>query len=115
MNLFLWPAMAFFTFYKGYHALCQGPNHVASLKWYKCMQIVSLVFYGIFMFIRSGAFNGFMKLPILNECGQSFAMFLSVVEIVLYAILVVLSVFSYMLVKKHYGTDSQGGTVTATA
>ena len=47
--------------------------------------------------------NGFTKLPILNECGLGFSVFLSVIEIVLYYTTIGISVFCMLTFKKNYG------------
>jgi len=107
MNLMLWPALAFFVFYKGYYALCLGNNHGSALKVYYVTQVIICVFFLIFIFIRSGPWNGFTKLPVLSECGLGFSVFLACVEIVLDIIILALGAFSLYKTKALYDPKAE--------
>jgi hypothetical protein len=93
MNLVLWPALAFFVFYKGYYALCLGTNHSAALKVYYVVQVMQILFMLYFIVTRSGSWNGFAKLPVLAECSLGFSIFLACVEIVLNCVVLGLNIF----------------------
>lgn len=103
LDTVLWPMLAFYTFYKGYYTVCNGPNHELSSKIYYAAQIFQCVLFFIFTIIHSGAMNGFTKLPILNECDLGFSVFLSVVEIILYYLTIAIGVFSLLTIQKNYG------------
>ena len=106
MNLFLWPALAFFVFYKGYYALCLGKNHESSLKVYFVAQVIMCLFYFIFIFIRSGPWNGFAKFPILSGCKLGFSIFLACIEILLDIIVIALGAFCLWKTKNTYDPNA---------
>jgi len=97
--------LAFFTFYKGYYGLCKGPSHHLAVKIYYVSQITACAFWFMFIFIRSGAFNGLFKLPILVTCELKFSVFLAAVEIVSYLASFLLGIFHLYCVRKYYGKD----------
>ena len=103
LNLFLWPSLAFFTFYKGYYGLCQAPNAASCFRWFICAQITSVLFWTIFMFIGSGSFNGVAKMVTLSECGLGFSIFLAVVEMCLYLTCVILGCLSLVQARRLQG------------
>jgi hypothetical protein len=107
MNCLLWPALAFFVFYKGYYALCLGTNHAVALKVYYVTQVVQCVFFLYFTFTRSGAWNGFAKLPVLANCGLGFSVFLAVIEIIADIIVLGLSVFCLWKTKNLYDPKAE--------
>ena len=105
LNMFLWPGFQFFVFYKGYHALCQGPNHSLSIKLYYCGQVTLMLFWVLFLFIHKGAFNGIFKFSVLVKCSLKFSIAVSIVELLLYCSIIGLSGFCLKKVKEFYGQD----------
>ncbi len=88
------PLLAFFTFYKGYYAVCKGPGHANALTIYYVAQVAQLILFFIFTIIKSACFNGFVKLVLLNQCGLKFSLALAVNEIVLYYISILFGVYA---------------------
>lgn len=99
----MWPLLAFFTFYQGYHAMCKGPNHGLSIKIFFVAQGLQCFMFFLFTIIRSGAFNGFAKLSILSECELHFSYGASVIEILLYYVSIGAGAICLFLAHKNYG------------
>ena len=105
-DLILWPALAMFTFYKGYYAICQGPGHATALQIYRVSQIACCVFWALFMLIRSGSFNGIMKIITLAQCGgMGVPIILGIVEIGLYGAALGIGVLCFRKINEVYGQD----------
>ena len=106
IDLLLWPALAMFSFYKGYYAICQGPGHEVALQIYRVSQIACWVFWVAFMLIHSGSFNGISKLFVLGKCGgMGVPIVLSLIEIALYGAAIGLGVLCFRKVKEVYGQE----------
>lgn len=95
--------LAFFTFYKGYYAICKGPGHASALTIYYVSQTLQLILFLVFTIIKSACFNGFVKLVVLSRCGLKFSLVVGVVEIVLYYVCILIGVYSLISIKKNYG------------
>ena len=99
----LMPMLAFFTFYKGYYALCKGPGHASALTIYYISQVIQLILFFIFTIIKSASFNGFVKLVVLSRCGLKFSLAIAVFEIVLYYLCILIGVYALISIRKNYG------------
>jgi hypothetical protein len=99
----LMPMLAFFTFYKGYYAVCKGPEHASALTIFYIAQVVQLILFFIFTIIKSACFNGFVKLILLSRCGLKFSLALAVFEIVLYYMSILMGIYAIISIKKNYG------------
>jgi hypothetical protein len=97
------PMLAFFTFYKGYYAVCKGPGHGSALTIYYVAQVAQLILFFIFTIIKSACFNGFIKLVLLSRCGLKFSLALAVFEIVLYYLSIIFGIYTIISVRKNYG------------
>lgn len=96
-----------FTFYQGYVAICQGPDHAIALKIYQVTQILCAVLWTVFMLFYPGSANGLFKLTVLKKCGgMGIPIVLSLVESVLYAVATVLGALCFLRVKELYGQNA---------
>ena len=104
----LWPALAMFTFYQGYVAICQGPNHAIALQIYKVCQIICAILWTVFMLFYPGSANGLFKILVLKKCdgNMSLAVILCLVESVLYAGATVLGALCFLKVREVYGQNA---------
>lgn len=59
----------------------------------------------MFMFIKSGAFNGVAKLVVLTGCNLGFAILLSVIEIVGYLLAVLMTTYCVLKIRQQYNED----------
>ena len=103
LNLIIWPTLSFFVFYKGYHALCKGPNHYISVNIYYCSQLMQLFFVAYFLVSPHGSFNGVLKIPILLKCQMKFSLFLACVELLCLGAIFVLGIYCFKKVRELYG------------
>ena len=68
--------------------------------------IFQIVFFGMFLFIRSGSFNGIGKIIKLNTCeGTKFVVWLCGLEICLYMTVIAMTLYAFFSVKKLFGTE----------
>ena len=54
-NMLIWPALAFFVFYNGYTAICQGPRHSMALILFYAASATATFFYAYFAISGGGA------------------------------------------------------------
>ena len=69
LNCAVWPALAFFVFYKGYIAICQGPMHTFSLVLFYGFSALALFLWSYFA-IGGGPANGIVKMTKLKSCKE---------------------------------------------
>ncbi len=84
---------AMLSFYHGYYAICQGPNHKRKLLIYQITQGLLCAAWFVFSILNAGPFDGWAKISILSDCGLGFSIFLAVLQSIIYLVTCFLGLF----------------------
>ena len=88
LNVFVFAPFALFVFYSGYYGIVKRPRTGFHLTAYKISQGIQCALYFTFSIIRLGPFCGWAQIAKLDgKGGEGFAIFLCVVEALMYKFL----------------------------